>query len=317
MLLLICQESSDDDSSDEDSDDDDSDSDFDSDSDESDSESEDGADGKPVLVGRAKWLKKVDTSSKKKRGESDDMDQDAIEKKKLQQEARDALNRKKKEQEMIDKLNAANLRAKAELLDANMTEDVLEKKVNELVMSRGKKGTDSKVVISQLEVLSKISRVFGPHREIPVLMHLISAMFDTNKLIDDYLDLLNWRSCYRYLTRIVRILNDRKKLVLSVLPNEDIIDLTSGSLVPDAQKKAEEEESLSKAKSGDLLKVTGSLESFITMLEADYTRALQQINPHTQVKKIDNLTRFGKPLDTVYSSIKTSLFQIIILMYEE
>jgi translation initiation factor 3 subunit C len=234
-----------------------------------------------VLVGRAKWLKKVDTSSKKKRGDSDDMDPDAVEKKKQQQEARDALNRKKKEQEMIDKLNAANLRAKAELLDANMTEDVLEKKVNELVMSRGKKGTDSKLVISQLEVLSKISRVFGPHREIPVLMHLISAMFDTNKLIDDYLDLLTWRSCYRYLTRIVRILNDRKKLVLSVLPNEDVIDLT---LLPDAQKKAEEEESQSKTKSGDLLKVTGSLESFITMLEADYTRALQQINPHTQVK---------------------------------
>jgi translation initiation factor 3 subunit C len=236
-----------------------------------------------VLVGRAKWLKKVETGSKKKRDDDDDMDQDAVEKRRIQQEARDALNRKKKEQEMIDKLNAANLRAKAEFLDSNMTEDVLERKVNEIVMSRGKKGTDSKLVISQLEVLSKISRVFGPHREIPVLMHLISAMFDTNRLIDDYLELLNWRSCYRHLARIVRILHDEEKLVLSVLPNEDVIDLAGGQ-VPDTQKKAEEEKSRLKAKSGNLLKVTGSLESFITMLEADYTRALQQINPHTQVR---------------------------------
>ena len=129
-------------------------------------------------------------------------------------------------------------------------------------------------------VLAKISQVFGPFKEIPVLMHLISSSFDSNKLIDDYLDLQTWRSSYRYLARIVRILEENKHIVLSVLPNEDMMDSTDDV---EEGKKAEEDEAAKKAGKSNLLRVTGSLESFITRLDADYTRSLQQINPHTQV----------------------------------
>ena len=87
-------------------------------------------------------------------------------------------------------MNAAAARGKAEMLDTNMTEEALSQKVNEIIASRGKKGTDIRALNRQLEVLSKIARMYGPSREIPVLMHLISSMFDANKLIDDYLDLL-------------------------------------------------------------------------------------------------------------------------------
>ena len=212
------------------------------------------------------------------------MDEATAEKNRKAQELKEELNRKKREQEMIDKMNAAAMRSKVELMDANMTEEVLEKKVNELVASRGKKGTDSKTVHRHLEVLSKIARVFGPKTEIPVLMHLISSMFDQNKLIDDYLDLLSWRSCYRYLHRIVRILEANKKLVLSVLPSEDVLDLMVGANAEaDIKKKQEEEETRSRTTPTNLLRVCGSLESYITRLEADYTKSLQQINPHTQV----------------------------------
>ena len=213
----------------------------------------------------------------KKRREDDE---EVTEQKKLAQEAKDALNRKKKEQELIDKMNAAAMRIKMELLDANMTEEVLEKKVNDLVASRGKKGTDHKIIVRHLEVLAKISRVFGPNKEIPVLMHLVSSIFDSNKMIDDYLDLQTWRSCCRYLTRIIKILNDNKKLVLSVNPADE--DVTLGIEV-DSQKKSEEETTKAKTKSNNLVKVIGSLESFIIRLDADYTKSLQQINPHTQV----------------------------------
>jgi len=101
-------------------------------------------------------------------------------------QAVEAAARKKKQ----DKLEAATHSSQASwVLDINMTEEVLDRKVNELFASRGRKGTDIRTVLRQLEVLAKISRVFGPAKEIPVLMHLVSAMFEINKLIDDYLDL--------------------------------------------------------------------------------------------------------------------------------
>lgn len=54
----------------------------------------------------------------------------------------------------------------------------------------------------------------GPRKEIPVLMHLISAMFDSQRVIDDYMDLQQWRTCYRSLYRVTSLLRDSKGLIL-------------------------------------------------------------------------------------------------------
>ena len=99
----------------------------------------------------------------------------------------------------------------------------------------------------------------------------LNTLPDSNKLIDDYLDLLSWRSSYRYLARIVKILDENRKIVLSVLPNEDMMDAVPEK-AGNSDKKAEEDEA-AKNKS-NLLRVTGSLESFINRLDADYTRSL-------------------------------------------
>ncbi len=256
-----------------------SDSDFDSDSDDSSSDEDEAAgEGKAVLVGRAKWLKKTVVANKKTF--DDEGPQEETKEDRAKRDAEEERRKKKREQELIDKMNAAALRSKVEMLDQNMTEDMLTAKVNEVVAARGKKGTNSKDVNRKLEVLSKISRVFGPFKEIPILMHLISSSFDSNKLIDNYLDLQTWRSSYRYLARIVKILEEHKHIVLSVSPNEDVMDNDDDV---DGTKKAEEDESALRAGKANLLRVTGSLESFISRLDADYTRSLQQINPHTQV----------------------------------
>ena len=139
-------------------------------------------------------------------------------------------------------------------VEENITEEVLDKKINELVASRGRKNTDPREVLRKLEVLSKSARPLGkrrespllstaepashiytylkrsktsfltisflyhylpgPRKEIPVLMHLISAMFDSQRVIDDYMDLQQWRTCYRSLYRVTSLLRDSKGLVL-------------------------------------------------------------------------------------------------------
>eukprot|EP01038_Epipyxis_sp_PR26KG_P009697 gene9697-13053_t len=170
------------------------------------------------------------------------------------------------------------------LIEENISEEVLDKKVNELVASRGKKNTDPREVLRQLEVLSKAARLHGPRKEIPVLMHLISSMFDSHRNIDDYMELNQWRTCLRSLNRIMVLLDANKKLSLGIMQGDEVTDLVLAA--SKLGKKIDEEATAeSKASSSDEkfnIKVVGSVESFILRLEDEYTKSLQQINPHTQ-----------------------------------
>jgi len=84
------------------------------------------------------------------------------------------------------------------------------------VSSRGRKRKRKRISVSgrelmsrssllgQLEVLSnsKLATRFGPRVEISVLMHVITAQFDMQRTIDDYMDTPptpTWRSCAGYL----------------------------------------------------------------------------------------------------------------------
>lgn len=170
-------------------------------------------------------------------------------------------------------------------VEDKMTEEELDKKVAELVASRGRKNTDSREVLRQLEVLTKAARIHGPRKEIPLLMHLISAMFDSHRSIDDFMELLQWRTCHRSLTRITKLLEQNNKLVLGTVAGDEVSDLLVGAhlkSIPDKKEDADEEDVVVEVDK-NLLKVVGSLESFILRLEDEYTKSLQQINPHTQV----------------------------------
>jgi translation initiation factor 3 subunit C len=227
------------------------------------------------LKGRAKWLKKADNTAiaDKKKAK-----QDA---KKAKQSTRDNFSEEKFSARVVKP------QVQSWKVDENMTEEILEKKVAELIASRGRKGTDPKTVLYQLEVLAKVARYFGPRKEIPVLMHLISSMFDVNRNLDDYMDLRTWRTCRQCLMRIVTILEQNKSLVLSVITAEDITDIVmSGKQQADFIKLDAASGTAAddpKAVNPNELKLAGSLENYLIRLEDEYTKSLQQINPHTQV----------------------------------
>lgn len=42
----------------------------------------------------------------------------------------------------------------------------------------------------------------GPIREIPIIMYLVSAMFDTLRNIDEYMETAMWKNCRGYLNRV-------------------------------------------------------------------------------------------------------------------
>jgi len=246
---------------------------FGDDSDESDdSDEEEENDGRPVLKGRAKWLKKVVTAPKKPSAAA-------------VQAAKD--KEKEKEKKKDDKRAKASAATSEEKkwFDEDITDEALDKKVNEIVSSRGRKHTDPREVLRKLEVLAKVARILGPKKEIPVLMHLVSAMYDSHRVIDDYMELPEWRTCYRCLTRIISLLDANRDIKLGLMPALDVTDLVLGSQVKTdfALKKKDEAEEPEEEKDDGTLKVVGSLDTFLGRLEDEYTKSLQQINPHSQV----------------------------------
>ena len=231
------------------------------DSDSSSSESE--GDGRRELKGRARWLKKAPADATKKKEEVVVKKDRVVTKKKDYGEG--ASNAKR---------IAASL-----LNEVKLTEEELDKKVVELMATRGRKNTDPREVLRQLEVLTKAARLHGPRKEVPVLMHLISNMLDSQRSIDDYLEHNQWRTCYRSLYRVVTLMEANKKLSLGTIAGDEATDISNSTLMKVAEVAAP-----ATAVDPSVIKVVGSMESFIIRLQDEYTKSLQQINPHTKVK---------------------------------
>ena len=131
---------------------------------------------------------------------------------------------RKRAKEEAAKLKAQQEAEKAEkgdLKEEDLTPSLIQKKTLEIVSSRGRKGTDAKALLGQLETLSKLAAHFGPRVEIPVLMHVITAQFDMQRTIDDYMDTPTWRSCAGYLERVGSILDDKKGWKIGTMTAED------------------------------------------------------------------------------------------------
>ena len=208
--------------------------------------------------------------------------------------------------------------------DDNLTPSLLERKCKDIVSSRGRRATDVKQIVRQLEALCKLARTnFGKDArvKIPLLMHNVTAQFDLQRGIDDFMETAVWKSCHGYLSRIMDILESDKELKLSTLSTEDVADemLLSSSGVGDMSKmkKAQsategalvavaEDEELVNPKTGEketeneraerlrleklksmskeerkTIRVIGSLASFLIRLEEEYVKSLQQTSPHS------------------------------------
>jgi translation initiation factor 3 subunit C len=118
-------------------------------------------------------------------------------------------------------------------------------------------------------------------------MHLISVMYDSHRVIDDYMDLNTWRTAFRCLVRVVGLLNENQEISLGMTPSEDATQASGGSssLMKKGDGDATEETPAEEEKTDnkDVIRVVGTLETFLSRLEGEFTKSLQQINPHTKV----------------------------------
>lgn len=308
--LYVQSKSQDSDSDDDDDGDDDSVVDWDAD-DSSSSSSDDDAEGLGDLKGRAKWLKKVPAASNKKKDKRASEDPDKA------KPADIAAASAKKESQVISRDHDAIMAPKSVIPEQGLTAALVNKKVQEITNQRGRRGTDSKQLLRQLEGLSRMSIKYGPRVEIPILMHVVSAQFGLQRTIDDYMDTATWRSCSTYLERISEVIvDDGYRLCVQTIDEADLLGGTAknanlmkaaaagadGAMAAVAadeklinphtdEQETEDEraERLRVEKEAGMteqqkktIPVVGSLALHLTRLEEEYTKSLLNISHYTQ-----------------------------------
>ena len=108
--------------------------------------------------------------------------------------------------------------------EANLTPSILNRKVKEIASQRGRRGTDSRQILRQLEGLSRLSMKFGPRVEVPILMYVVSAQFGLQRTMDDFMDTATWTSCANYLQRISHVLvEEGYKLGVETIDEADLV----------------------------------------------------------------------------------------------
>ncbi|KAI9594614.1 eukaryotic translation initiation factor 3 subunit 8 N-terminus-domain-containing protein [Syncephalis fuscata] len=135
------------------------------------------------------------------------------------------------------------------------TTENLFKKLREVIIARGKKGTDRSEQIGVLRELLKVAAT--PFQQIRVLLVLISTQFDYTPGVAGYMNVDIWKSTEREISQLLGILEANPQYIVK----EDATDAL------DDEAEANE--------------IRGSIVTFIERLDDEFTRALQNIDPHT------------------------------------
>lgn len=150
---------------------------------------------------------------------------------------------------------------------------------------RGKKGTEIAEQIALLRTLANYSHRLGPARQIVASMCLLGAqLFDAYNKIDSFMSARAWRSAYTHLSDTLLILEQNPGFELAPLSMEDQADITKAGRGETEVKEEDVNDYVDpypKANEHGKIKVSGDLVAFIERLSEEYTKSLQQTDPHT------------------------------------
>ncbi|KAJ3137002.1 Translation initiation factor 3 subunit c, partial [Irineochytrium annulatum] len=150
---------------------------------------------------------------------------------------------------------------KGKIFDVNP--ENLYKKLTELLEARGKKSTDKAGQILNLTKCFEVANTL--HQKVKVLLALIPAQFDHISITTGYMPVDVWKSCRANINTLFDFLDAHPNIIVSDLIDEDL-DPAEGE---------------KKVKEGENVTLRGSLFSFVDRLDEEFTKSLQNIDPHT------------------------------------
>jgi len=145
----------------------------------------------------------------------------------------------------------------------DVTWEMVDKKLMEITLNRGKKGTDRKESVEQLAFLVRCAR--GPAQFVYAAMQAVSAMFDINPSgLSGHMTSALWHRAACTLLRIFKMLKDNPHVTVSEVADRELL-VDPATLPPGAPQA-----------------VPGNLTSFVERLDDEYFKSLQSIDPHTR-----------------------------------
>ncbi|GFH25806.1 eIF3 p110, partial [Haematococcus lacustris] len=101
-----------------------------------------------------------------------------------------------------------------------ITYDMVNKKLKEVLMTRGKKGTDKQEQVEMLHYLSTVAK--GQAQRFELLGQLVSSLFDLNPTMATHLKTSLWKKCVIHLLEMVKLLEDNPHIKV-----DDTIEMLS------------------------------------------------------------------------------------------
>ncbi|KAF9323082.1 Translation initiation factor 3 subunit c [Podila minutissima] len=136
------------------------------------------------------------------------------------------------------------------------------KKLREVAEARGKKNTNREEQVRILERLLIVANT--PFQKIRVLLSLISAQFDFAVGLSGYMSIPLWKSAEKYLNSLLVIL-----------------EANSGYVVRENAPEEDDNDKDRTPQNGEPVLIQGSVVAFIDRLDDEFTKSLQNIDPHT------------------------------------
>jgi translation initiation factor 3 subunit C len=118
---------------------------------------------------------------------------------------------------------------------------------------------------------SLLGNAQSPYQKISVLLVLIASRFDVNVSLSSHMDVAIWKSAAKEFNELLEILETNKSFV--VTEDAEDIDNEDKDIVP---------------KEGEVVKLRGSIISFVERLDDEFNKSLQNLDPHA-TEYIDRL----------------------------
>ncbi|CAL8466376.1 g5912 [Coccomyxa elongata] len=163
----------------------------------------------------------------------------------------------------FEKARSAKEKKKDKLLTMDpkeITFEMVNKKLQEIVLSRGKKGIDRQDQVDMLTYLATVAK--GPYQKVEVLVHVVSALFDINPSMSTHMVPALWRRCIGVLFEVLELLEANPHIIMD--------EHFEGN-----------DEMTEEPEAGVDVRVWGNMVAFLERLDDEHFKSLQVIDPHT------------------------------------
>ncbi len=161
------------------------------------------------------------------------------------------------------------------------TSEGLFKSLAAIMEARGKKSTDKGEQIRKLHDLSGVADT--PYKKVRVLLALAAARFDYNASANAYMPVEMWDSARKEINELIALLTKNRSYIVRE-ETEDYDDEVERVPNQNGEK--------------DTVAVRGSIISFVDRLDDEFTKSLQNIDPHT-TEYVDRLSDEKKLYETI------------------